>query len=145
MVRRSSRILAALAAAASLLMLSGSARAVGYWNVPGNFCQCWGYGWGAGHHACLTLGPITHEGCFAHNTDRLSYAPRPPYACYGAGSYNYDFRQPVDYAPVHYQSAPQQELPSEPEMTPEVLPLPEEAQPEASEPTRAIFDAPVER
>src|SRR5688572_21224794 len=95
MATRFLRISGAIATALAMATAPTLAHAIGYWNMPGNFCQGWGYGWGAGHHACLTLGPVSHEGLFAHNQVRLPCAPQPPYGCYGQPSYNYDFRQPA--------------------------------------------------
>lgn len=154
MVRRLLTSVAPVVALVAVLFATAPAHAVGYWNLPGNTCQCWGYGWGAGHHACLVLGPITHDGALAHNEVRLPHAPQPPYACYGCDNYNYDFRQPSQFAPVEYQAAPQvmeptphEPAPNEPtsEMTPpalapEALPLPE-----APAPPAPLFEAPVEQ
>jgi hypothetical protein len=148
MVRRLLASVAPIAALVAVLFAAGPAYAVGYWNLPGNTCQCWGYGWGAGHHACFVLGPITHNGAFAHNEVRLPYAPQPPYTCYGCDSYNYDFRQPSQFAPIQYQTVPQVVEPGfnepTPEMTsptlaPDALPMPE-----APAPSRPLFEAPVE-
>ena len=75
---------AALCAAAGMLATSVEpATAIGYYNLPGSFCQCFGYGKGAGYHSCLVLGPSTCSGCCATNEVRLQYPPQPPYACYG--------------------------------------------------------------
>jgi hypothetical protein len=169
MVCRFFRVAAAFATAFAMVTAPMAAHAVGYWNVPGNVCQCWGYGWGAGHHACLTLGPITNEGCFAHNEVRLPCAPQPPYACYSDPGYNFDFRQrahavtyeqstaPVEYEPnqPQLQQLPQaQPLPQQhqgespplgvPELAPDSLPMPDETLPDMPEPKRALFDPPVE-
>ena len=54
------------------------ALAIGYYNLPGNICQCFGYGVGAGYHAPLVLGPPSMKRSFAHNTQRLWHAPGPP-------------------------------------------------------------------
>jgi hypothetical protein len=59
--------------------------AIGYYNLPGSFCQCFGYGNGAGHHACLVLGPISCQGFCATKEVRLECPPRPAYSCYGCG------------------------------------------------------------
>ncbi len=59
-----------------------SALAIGYYNLPGSFCQCLGYGNGAGYHSCLVLGPSTWAGFCAPNEVRLPCPPRPPYAWY---------------------------------------------------------------
>jgi hypothetical protein len=66
------------------LFLTAPIYAAGYWNVPSTFCQCIGYGCGAGYHAPLVLGPVSHAGWLDHNEIRLPYAPRPAYApgCY---------------------------------------------------------------
>jgi hypothetical protein len=53
------------------------AMAIGYWNLPGNFCQCFGYGWGPGYHASMVLGPPTCDGIFAHDVVRMPAAPSP--------------------------------------------------------------------
>jgi hypothetical protein len=109
-----------MAAMLGVLSAATPAFAVGYWNVPGNVAQWWGYGWGAGHHACLVLGPVSHKGAFAHNHRRLPYAPQPDYGCYGGCTYNYDFRQPAQFMPGEYQP-----LPASPALTPETLPMPD--------------------
>jgi len=125
--------------------------AVGYWNLPGNFCQCAGYGWGAGHHSCLVLGPMSCNGCCAHNEVRLPCAPQPPYGSYGCSNFNFDFRQPAQLAPVEYApSVPSEESLSMPVETSPVAETPTLAadplpMPEGAAPPRAIFDAPAER
>jgi hypothetical protein len=140
--------LVAVASAATTVL------AIGYWNVPGNSNQWWGYGWGAGHHACLVLGPSSCEDCLNHREVRVPYAPKPPYGAYGHCGYNYDFRQPTPYAPAGYSSEsyetqpvtgqepmPEMMAPSDPQPSPEPLPIP----PEQGEPSpRPLFDAPVE-
>src|SRR6266480_4319911 len=60
-------------------------RAAGYYNLPGNFCQCCGHGFGAGYHAPLILGPPTCRGWCACNETRLLYPPAPCYSCYQCG------------------------------------------------------------
>jgi hypothetical protein len=97
------------------------ALAIGHWNVPGNVAQWWGYGWGAGHHACLALGPISHKGAFARHQVRLRHSPQPVYGCYDNCSYDYSFPQPSQH------------------VTPAALPLPEAA-PAPDE----VLPAPVE-
>jgi len=74
---------------AALLAIAGTfaatiptASAVGYYNLPGSFCQCFGYGNGAGYHSCLVLGPSTWNGFCAPHEVRIPYAPRPPYDWY---------------------------------------------------------------
>jgi hypothetical protein len=68
--------------------------ATGYWNLPGNFCQCIGCGFGAGHHAPLVLGPATWDGICAHNEVRLPCAPTVPYGAYGHGNCSSHFAAP---------------------------------------------------
>ena len=77
---------AIVVAACTLAASVPQAKAIGYWNEPGNFCQCWGYGDGAGYHAPLVLGPPEHCGWFALHEVRLACPPGPPnYCCnYGA-------------------------------------------------------------
>ncbi len=80
---RSMKFAAALGAALGLLaILTGSARAIGYYNLPGSFCQSFGYGNGAGHHACFVLGPVSCAGFSATNEVRLEHPPQPPYGYY---------------------------------------------------------------
>jgi len=62
-------------------VLDEPASAIGYYNLPGTFCQCFGYGNGAGHHACLALGPSTCFGFGPPNEVRLPYPPQPPCRC----------------------------------------------------------------
>jgi hypothetical protein len=81
-MRRPLIALAPIAALFAILLVAAPAGAVGYWNLPGSFCQCFGYGWGAGHHASFVLGPITIDDCLAHNEVRLKHPPSPPCACY---------------------------------------------------------------
>lgn len=90
MLRRCNfQILAALVAAC--VFMGASARpalAIGHYNLPGSFCQCFGYGNGAGHHACLLLGPKSCEGFCATHEVRLECPPQPPYGYYGCGPCN---------------------------------------------------------
>jgi hypothetical protein len=74
------RPLAVLVVAVAGLVISGSVRATGWWNMPGTFCQWNGCGYGGGYHAPFVLGPMTHE-CFeGPNMVRVPQAPNP-YAC----------------------------------------------------------------
>src|SRR4051812_21621356 len=66
--------------ALSVLNCTTIVRAMGYYNLPGSFCQCCGCGFGGGYHAPLVLGPIAHGYLSAPNVVRLPYAPNP-YAC----------------------------------------------------------------
>jgi hypothetical protein len=66
--------------------------AAGYWNVPSNFCQCAGCGFGGGYHAPLVLGPMSCHGWCAKNHYRLPHAPAP---CYGCGHCGGGFEQPT--------------------------------------------------
>jgi hypothetical protein len=75
-----------MSVAAGLFAISVSpASAIGYYNLPGSFCQCFGCGNGAGHHACLVLGPSSCCGCCATNEVRLQCPPQPPYGDYCNG------------------------------------------------------------
>ena len=84
MLRRNSiRLGAALMIVAGMCAATiPAASAAGYYNLPGSFCQCFGYGNGAGYHSCLVLGPSTWDGFCAPNEVRLPYPPQPPYAYY---------------------------------------------------------------
>lgn len=62
------------------MALPENAEAIGYYNVPGSFCQCFGYGCGAGYHAPLCLGPVSCRGFCRHGVNRLPYRPYSPYA-----------------------------------------------------------------
>jgi hypothetical protein len=99
MFRRAFASLAAVIAIFAAVAASEQAFAVGYWNVPGNFCQWHGYGFGAGYHAKLVLGPITCWDCFAHNEVRLPCALQPPYSCYCQSGCNCGYGQPSVLAP----------------------------------------------
>jgi hypothetical protein len=87
MARRRNIFICTLACAMGALtaFASGSALAIGYYNAPGSFCQCFGYGNGAGHHACLVLGPSTCHGFCSTHEVRLECPPQPPYAYYNCG------------------------------------------------------------
>ena len=80
-----------------------SVEAIGYWNVPGNVCQCVGYGNGAGHHAPLVLGPIDCRGWCDRNEVRLPYPPRATGACSGIAVYAADCG---DFQPTLLERAP---------------------------------------
>jgi hypothetical protein len=88
MSHRSTKLRTRIAAAIlAVALVPASAGAIGYYNLPGNFCQCFGYGVGAGYHAPLVLGPISNHGCFADNLRRLPYAPAP-YCDWSARGYD---------------------------------------------------------
>jgi hypothetical protein len=77
---------AAIVVAARILAASvPQAKAVSYWNEPGNFCQCLGYGDGAGYHAPLILGPPEHCGWLTLHEVRLACPPGPPNYYYNCG------------------------------------------------------------
>ncbi len=158
------RVISLVAVFAVALAMAPTAWAIGYWNIPGNFCQCAGYGWGAGHHACYVMGPINCKGFCTHHEVRLPCAPQPPYASYADGGYSYDFRGAAPYAPASYvpgsvSNTPAIEgiLPEDeptlreapvgpmPELMPDTLPLPAESAPSAPTSFRPLFGAPVER
>jgi len=82
--RRHLRLITAWSALAVVATLAEAAGAAGYYNLPGSFCQCFGYGNGAGYHSCLVLGPSTGCGYCAPNEVRLECPPQPPYAYYGS-------------------------------------------------------------
>ena len=54
-----------------------SAQAVGYWNLPGTYCQYFGYGNGPGHHVPMVLGPVCCDGWLGLGVHRLPCAPTP--------------------------------------------------------------------
>ena len=89
LLRRWFQFMAAFQAAIVCVAASaGSAWAIGYYNLPGSFCQCFGYGNGAGHHSCLVLGPSSCHGFCATNEVRLECPPQPPYGYYAGGPCN---------------------------------------------------------
>jgi hypothetical protein len=106
------RVLAALLAWAAGATSAGAA---GYWNVPSSFCQCMGYGLGAGYHAPLVLGPVSYDGWLATNLHRLPYAPAPPGAGCMYGSYH-EFAQATRLEPARVAPAPRQ-IPLAPQPT----------------------------
>lgn len=81
-----------LASALVILAAFGSARlahAVGFYNMPGDFCQWTGHCFSGGYHAPLVLGPVRFDRAVFPNVTRLSQAPNPygcaPYCGYGGG------------------------------------------------------------
>jgi hypothetical protein len=94
-----------------------SVSAAGYWNVPSSFCQCIGYGYGAGYHAPLVLGPITCHGYVNYNEVRLPCPPRPQYCGCGfeyggcAGGCNSSLIEPSALPPMSVEPAPTELLP----------------------------------
>ena len=78
---------AAIVAVAAWVGVAAPAAAGGYYNLPGSFCQCFGYGNGAGYHACLVLGPSTHRGYCTSSVVRLPYPPQSP--CHNCRGANY--------------------------------------------------------
>jgi hypothetical protein len=81
MPRKSFKLGAMIVATACIVCLAAvQAQALEYWNVPGNVCQCWGYGNGGGYHACLVLGPPTCKGWLNPHEVRVPCPPGPP--CY---------------------------------------------------------------
>ena len=84
---RLSLCIAVAAGFSSFALSPATASAIGYFNVPGNCCQWWGCGCGAGYHAPLVLGPICWHGCCTREVERWPCAPSPPccYAGYGYG------------------------------------------------------------
>jgi hypothetical protein len=92
---------------ASLVVAVEPAAAISYYNVPGSFCQCFGYGNGAGHHACLVLGPSTCEGFCSTHEVRLECPPQPPYGYYNCALYGAASQGTWINEPVPVQVAPQ--------------------------------------
>ena len=107
MYRRFALYFATTAACLGSALATTPAAAIGYYNLPGNFCQCLGYGNGAGYHSCLVLGPITPHGCRDTNEVRLACPPRPSYDYYGGGYYGAPPYHPsMSPTPVPYRPAP---------------------------------------
>ena len=109
---------------------SSVASAMGYWNLPGNFCQWCGCGFSGGYHAPYVLGPINGGCCEAWNEVRMPYAPNP-YACApcnsgGCGGYSRGMESPTV-------------MPMEPQPTV----VPQAMAPAATGPS--LFAAPVQR
>jgi hypothetical protein len=63
--------------AIAFMGMASQTLAVGYWNMPGSFCQCIGCGFGGGYHAPLVLGPVSCDGWLGINERRLPYPPTP--------------------------------------------------------------------
>jgi hypothetical protein len=95
-----------LAVAVVVTSAGQAAFAAGYWNMPGNVCQCIGCGFGAGYHAPLLLGPISHDGWLATNERRLPYPPAAPYAGCGLDSHGYEFAHPTMMEPLPQPTGP---------------------------------------
>src|SRR5437764_889079 len=78
MRRQISMACVAMAATIAIVAIGPArVRAAGYYNMPSNFCQCCGHGFGAGYHAPLVLGPPTCGELYTCNETRLLYAPAP--------------------------------------------------------------------
>jgi hypothetical protein len=81
MTRRFARSVLLCGIASTIVLAGASAvSAMGYWNLPGNFCQWLGCGYSGGYHARYALGPINGGCCEAWNEVRMPYPPNP-YAC----------------------------------------------------------------
>ena len=76
-IRRCRLIIGLMTAALLVLTSASSASAVGYWNLPGTYCQYYGYGNGPGYHVPMVLGPVACDGFFGMGVRRL---PCPPTA-----------------------------------------------------------------
>lgn len=80
-----------MCALAIVVALSGArlVRAVGYYNMPGDFCQWTGHGFSGGYHAPLVLGPVRFGRAVFPNITRVPQSPNPygcvPYCAYGGG------------------------------------------------------------
>jgi hypothetical protein len=101
----------ALAASALVAIAAPSTLAIGYWNLPGNFCQCVGCGFGAGHHTSLVLGPADWNGFCAHNEVRLPYASSVPYSGCGTVNCGQHFAAPTLMEPMPAQPVAPAPLP----------------------------------
>jgi hypothetical protein len=108
-------VAAAVVVSVNSLAAGQEAAAIGYYNLPGSFCQCFGYGNGAGHHSCLVLGPSTCAGFCSTNEVRLPHAPQPP--CYQYGGCEYGAA-----AEASWMNSPTRLYPSGPEPLPEPTP-----------------------
>jgi hypothetical protein len=95
---------AVAACCVAIALAPATASAIGYFNMPGNYAQFWGYGCGPGYHACMVLGPISFHGGFRHGVERLPYPPSSPYfardcSC-GAGGYGCEIGGPTLLEPT---------------------------------------------
>lgn len=94
---------------AALSVGTKSADAVGYFNMPGDFCQWAGHGFSGGYHAPFVLGPVRTDHAVYPNVTRLSRAPNPyacaPYCGVAGGGYGSGIAAPT-------------EMPLEPQMMP---------------------------
>jgi len=115
-----------VAAALLAIGVARPAAAIGYFNVPGSFCQCMGYGNGAGHHSCLVLGPVSCQGFCSTHEVRVECPPQPPYAYYnnryGGGSNGTWIQEsvPVQFAPQPTPAAEPLPTPTPAAMRPQV-------------------------
>jgi hypothetical protein len=125
MVRRHFHLLSAVVCVVvGLLMATNQpANAIGYYNVPGSFCQCFGYGNGAGHHACLVLGPSTCAGFCATHEVRVECPPQPPYSDYNYGQCKQGYSGEASQGSWIPEPAPMQ-------VAPQVAPTPAAARPQ---------------
>lgn len=115
------------AAALFVLAAAHPAAAIGYFNVPGSFCQCMGYGNGAGHHSCLVLGPASCQGFCSTREVRVECPPGPPYAYYNGAMYGGSSQGtwiqesvPVQFAPQPTPASQPAALPTPAAMRPQV-------------------------
>jgi hypothetical protein len=146
-LQRSITLLAAFACAST-------AAANGYWNIPSTFCQCVGYGWGAGYHAPLVLGPITCRECLDHKEIRLPYSPAPSCGyCQSVGPCcECGLPSRLEGSITPYQSSPYQpaqhhyeEPTAEHVEASQQVGMPEQIEmPEVPPHHRPIFEAPIE-
>jgi len=103
---RSNILVSTTIGAALVLTSSIPANASGYWNMPSSFSQHWGYGFGAGYHAPMILGPIRWDGWQAPNEVRLPYSPSVPYGCDGCLNCGADFAAPTLMEPAPAPAMP---------------------------------------
>jgi hypothetical protein len=117
--RRIALGLVMITACFGILLTAAPAAAIGYYNLPGNFCQWCGYGNGAGYHSCLVLGPSTCQGACSPNEVRLACPPQPP--CYGCGYYGSGYYAPPQYDGPAPRPAAAQYAPTPAAMRPQIL------------------------
>ncbi len=139
------------------------AQGAGYWNVPSNFGQRTGHGFGGGYHAPWMLGPIQHDNWRWGKPIRLPYAPTPYYGCASCDNggrfaespsvmegdvptapvaWPQPATAPVGTRPVELAPAVAGETAAMPEPEPIVEPTVAPAIEPAGEPVRPLFTAP---
>jgi hypothetical protein len=136
-----------VALAALLAIDAATARAGGYWNMPGTISQRAGHGFSGGYHAPFILGPIRCDGWGPPNEVRLPHAPNPYCGCCSMSGCGCQLNQPTSLTSI-IESTPtpqpvlEQAAPSE-TLAPASL---ESIPPAAAEGTpAALFEPPVQQ